>query len=443
MATMHRPRRHLPAAALSSLLIAACLTGCGDSKSPEPQRPATTETPPGRPAAPAVVQAPPRQAPKPAARPAPAPAAEPAQQQPQPAAEEQRQVVEQTEQREQVTRRTERTVEERREIARTEPQDPAPQATETPDASGPAEWLAAAEQFVDDYDLEAAESILTELIESSPRDYQVLALFGSLRYLQGAQAMRADDTTLAVERFVQSYNHYSGAVGVARRQVRIAEALHQGAGEAAAAAGLNEQALDSFRSAARVNNETQRAAYEVQTVSDLNRLAEAQVALTGLLALDSDAAYSHAARATVAMHRRDHNRARYHADEARRIDAASMPLRILEATVHRRSGRADQSLVLLHDLSSPSRAAEPVARAIAESFRTLDQPGKAAMAWELRSIVHPEAWPAAAQAAAAWLEAGQRETARWWYERARAVSPDAPEVEALSTAFQSASVWDR
>ena len=80
---------------------------------------------------------------------------------------------------------------------------------------------------------------------------------------------------------------------------------------------------------------------------------------------------------------------------------------------------------------------------IAQAFLNINEPGKAAMAWELRYIIEPSAWDAAAQAAIAWIEAGMTRPATWWYERARVAAPDSPEVQMLATVIQSARANER
>ena len=121
---------------------------------------------------------------------------------------------------------------------------------------------------------------------------------------------------------------------------------------------------------------------------------------------------------------------------ARRSDPHDVALLIEEARTLRLCGEVQGALSLLLEQSARARTTQDVAREIAEIFRLLSEPGKAAMAWELRYMHHPTAWSAATEATQAWLEAGERETARWWYELARAAAPDAGDVRALARAFR-------
>ncbi len=77
------------------------------------------------------------------------------------------------------------------------------------------------------------------------------------------------------------------------------------------------------------------------------------------------------------------------------------------------------------------RAEDSVTAEIASCYIQLSQPIKAAQAWQHRYQLHPEAWQAAAHAAAAYFDAQQRDEALWWYERARLAAPNSPEVRAL------------
>lgn len=127
-----------------------------------------------------------------------------------------------------------------------------------------------------------------------------------------------------------------------------------------------------------------------------------------------------------------------------RVDEpANLQLRLREAMLCNDCRQPQQALALLVGLDARTRATEPFAAEIARAFFGLDQPGKAAMAWELRYIIDPSAWNAAAQASIAWLEAGVNRPAHWWYERARAAAPDSPEVRMLTTVMQSARSNDR
>jgi tetratricopeptide (TPR) repeat protein len=160
-------------------------------------------------------------------------------------------------------------------------------------------------------------------------------------------------------------------------------------------------------------------------------------------ASEPEHAADHAGLATAAMEQGDCERALEHFHYARQESPDDLELRLNEARTYRHCGWPDVSLELLSELDARSRALEPVAAEIAEAHRMLNEPGRAAMAWELRYIHHPRAWRAAAHAAQAWMEAGQHRPAQWWFEQARLAAPNTPEVQALTTVIQSASVTTR
>ena len=159
------------------------------------------------------------------------------------------------------------------------------------------------------------------------------------------------------------------------------------------------------------------------------------------LALDETA--DHLALALAAADAGDCRLALQHIRRVRANDPDDLPLRLREAMFHNDCRQPRQALALLVGLDARTRGSEPVTAEIARAFFDINQPGKAAMAWELRYIIDPSAWNAAAQASIAWLEAGVHGPAHWWYERAREAAPDSPEVRMLTTIIQSARGTDR
>jgi len=137
------------------------------------------------------------------------------------------------------------------------------------------------------------------------------------------------------------------------------------------------------------------------------------------------------------MQRDDCHEALRHIRLACADDPGSLDLRLLHARMSNRCGQPRQAIAVLIDLDARTRASEPVATEMAEAYFNLNQPRKAAMTWELRYIIEPSAWDAAAQAAIAWIEAGVTRPAQWWYEQARLAAPDSPEVQMLTTVLES------
>jgi len=145
----------------------------------------------------------------------------------------------------------------------------------------------------------------------------------------------------------------------------------------------------------------------------------------------------HRAMAEAAMQRDDCREALRHIRLALADDSDSLAFRLRQARMCNRCNDPGQAIALLIDLDARTRATEPVAAEMAEAYFNLNEPRKAAMTWELRYIIDPSAWDAAAQAAIAWIEAGVSRPAQWWYQQARLAAPDSPEVQMLSTVLES------
>ncbi len=150
-----------------------------------------------------------------------------------------------------------------------------------------------------------------------------------------------------------------------------------------------------------------------------------------------DEPVDHLAMAETAMERDDCREALRHIRLARADDPDNLDLRVREAGLCNRCRQPRQAIALLIDLDARTRALQPVAAEMAVAYFALNEPGKAAMSWELRYILEPSAWDAAAQAAIAWIEAGVPRPARWWYEQARLAAPNSPEVQMLATVIES------
>ena len=145
----------------------------------------------------------------------------------------------------------------------------------------------------------------------------------------------------------------------------------------------------------------------------------------------------HRAMAEAAMQRDDCREALRHIRLALADDSDSLAFRLRQARMCNRCNDPGQAIALLIDLDARTRATEPVAAEMAEAYFNLNEPRKAAMTWELRYIIEPSAWDAAAQAAIAWIEAGVSRPAQWWYQQARLAAPNSPEVQMLSTVLES------
>ncbi len=292
----------------------------------------------------------------------------------------------------------------------------------------------AAQEYLDRNELGSAETILRSLLEKAPGDHRAHELLGRVLYTGWVLRPGGDGSDA---RLREAAAHYRRAVEHARGLDGVSAAgLHQSAGEIAAAAGDDDEALRRFREAGVLDSTNPKhPLYEAQILMRTARTGEAEAALERVLALDPDEPFAHATLAAVALERGDREAAFRHVVNARRIDPASLPLRIQEARVRRLGGAPREALLLLVGLGAEERAEEAVASEMAECYRTLGEPGRASAVWEHRYRHHPAAWRAAVRAGQAGLEAGDPERARYWLGLAKLAAPEAPEVRALESAL--------
>ena len=315
---------------------------------------------------------------------------------------------------------------------------------EAPTAAAIETSLVAAEQYLAAGNTASAAMILEALLGKAPRESRAHELYGQVLYLKGMAAGAVGDDTLAARLVSEAYDQYRAAVETAEDSSGLGPltiaGLNQSAGEIASAAGRPKQALEHFRTAGRLDPTTPKAPlYEAQLLIQLGRPEEADLALQRVLRLDPDEAYAHASLAALALQRADRDSAVRHITVARRIDPGNIALRLQQARIFRLCDEPRRALEVLLALDDSARTEEPITAEVAECYHRLNEPGKAAAAWELRYRLHPghpTAWRAAVRAAAARLEAGDRDRARWLYERARLHAPEEAEVRALGEVME-------
>ncbi len=330
-------------------------------------------------------------------------------------------------------------------VAETPPPAPAPKPAVA--ASAPVEAvsqstasLLAAEELFGNGDLDGAEGVLRELLDTSPDEYRVHEVYAELLFVKGATAQDRGDHDGAGKLFARAYVHAARAVELAEDvEPEILAGLHHRAAEFATAANRREQALTHFRAAGRIEPTASRHPLaEAQLLIELNRFEDARAALHRVLEIEPDDAFAYALLAEVNCEISLVTLA-----GARLADPDQLRLNIQNARTCHSCGRTEEALEALMTLDARSRAEEVATAEIAEVFRMVGEPGKAALIWEVRYMRHPSNWRAAAQAAEAWLKAGAPQAAQWWYGRARDAAPDAPEVRSLTAAFSSATLHDR
>ena len=234
--------------------------------------------------------------------------------------------------------------------------------------------IVAAEDYLTRNDLASARTILAKLVEEAPREHRARELYGTVLYLEGARAAQQGDHPTADALYERAYGHYRAAVEAAVEVEPLAAAgLHQSAGEIASVAGLREPALEHFQAAARLDPAVvKHPLYAAQMLIQLERFAEARLALERVLELDPHEPYAHASLATVALHEEDRESAVEHIREARAIDPGNIGILIQEARIRRQCGDPRRALELLLALDEQLRAEQAVAAEIAECYRALE-----------------------------------------------------------------------
>ncbi len=303
--------------------------------------------------------------------------------------------------------------------------------------------LEAAEQYLTAGNTANAESIIVSLLTKAPQDHRAHELYGRVLYLRSFEASIRGDEVAAARHVADAYDHYRLSVASAEAaggDPHMLAGLHQSAGEIASAAGRPDDALVHFRESGRLGPGAAKAPlYEAQILIQLGRRDEARQVLDHVLQLDPDEAYAHASLAALAMHRADREAAVGHITEARRVDPGNLALRLQEARIRRESGDPRTALELLVALDEQTRVGEAVTAEIAACYTSLDDPEKAAAAWEHRYRVHtrhPTAWRGAIHAGYARIEAGDRDRALFLYKRALLLAPHETEVRALGKALE-------
>ncbi len=298
--------------------------------------------------------------------------------------------------------------------------------------------LAAAQEYLSRNDLTSAEAILRTLIDKAPQESRAHELMGRLLFIEAIEAGSGGDQEAARPLLGAAYRHYRAAVEHSREfDPKLTAGLNQSAGEIASVAGLPVAALEHFQRAGRLDpTNPKHPLYEAQILMQAGRFPEAAESLKRVLQLDPDEAFAHASLATVALQENEPHKAIEHIKEARRIKPQTLALRVQEAKIRRLCDQPRRGLELLLGLTDPTRAREAVSYEIAECYRKLGEPARAASAWEHRFRLYPGEWAAAVKAAEAHLEAGHPAEARHWYQEATRAAPDSQELKSLAESLE-------
>ncbi len=297
--------------------------------------------------------------------------------------------------------------------------------------------LAAAQDYFAQQSFANAEMILDRLIEQAPSEYRAHELLGQVRYAQ-AQLAPPSQTLDREALLDDAYASYRRALSHCpdQEEPTIRAGLEQSAGEMAAAAGRDEDALIHFQQAREIDpTNPKHPLYVAQFLLQDERHDEATEALNRVLSLDPNEAYAHASLASIAITRREWDSAIAHIETARRISPDDLSLRVQEARVRRQCGQPRHGAQLLVNLAGEIRATPAVAGEIAACFVAMDDLQSAAAAWEHRYRFDPDDWRAAVRIGELEFDAGDRPAARYWLRQAELAAPEAPEVLALADRF--------
>jgi len=322
-----------------------------------------------------------------------------------------------------------------------EPGGAKPQAADLPaiDSAKIEKSLAAAQEYTQSQDFAKATAILVTLIEKAPNEVRGRELYGQTLAMQAKQAEQRGEELPAKELWSRAWKQYEAAVKIDDRNA----GLRHSAGSMAMMAGESAAALEQFETAAKLDpRNAQFPLFAAQLLMQQGKLAEAKASAARALEIDPDEPIAHATLAMIELEQGNHAAALERIVEARRISPDDVGLRAQHAKVLRKSGHPNDALQLLLGLSELEQAPEMVAAELAASFEAINQPAKAAAAWELAYRANaklPTAWRMAVKAAEMHAKAGATTYAWRWLDEARSRKPEAGEIKAVEEQLRKLS----
>lgn len=259
-------------------------------------------------------------------------------------------------------------------------------AAEGVDLASASAVLKAARTYIGNQELKKAEAVLRAALETRPDDAVMRGLLGDV-LLQG------EDEAGAMAQYAE----------VADRADATAEALHKagslsaGMGDYPRAIGYLSRALELDAS----NVETPILLANAQLESGLVSEAKASLAMAGVL--DEGRAMVWGMMAEIALRENRLEMATQHIAKARRLEAGSIPWRVLEARIARRAGAPDKAVLLLDGVRGEERFEPEV---VAEMASALGMLGRGEDAFAIYQVAVRER-PADAELryqAAVWAE---------------------------------------
>lgn len=281
----------------------------------------------------------------------------------------------------------------------------------------------------------AALTVARRLAERVPQDPDVRATLG--RCLLAAASDRSDDVHGALSLRREALRAYSDAARLAPTE---SEAPHSCGVIAGMLPGEDAEAVGWFREASRRRpTDPRHPLFEGLALSRQGLLDPAASALERACTLAPNDATTLASLAEVCARRGDATRAISLAAAARAAAPDDPNMRLVEARVVRLAGRAERARALLLALDTPTLASEPFARELAQCHFALGEWLDRARALERLAASQPQLTDAAIDTAMAYAEAGQRDEARYWLDRAASHGAPPHAVDAARQQIMSAS----
>lgn len=285
----------------------------------------------------------------------------------------------------------------------TPPSQAAPRVKAAPSSEAIDEALAASEKLLRAAEFEAAESIASKLAARAPNEWAAHELLGRVR---AARSLHAD----AQGRAADGARSRDAALTAYQRAVELRPAdaaLRQSLAVLLQTAGRFDDAGAQFAEASRLDpGNAQYLLFEAQSLLLRERWDEARALIAQVLELRPDEPFAYATLAEIERQSGDHDAALESIRVARRLQPASLPLRVAEARLLRLAGRPREGLELLL-AGGEAEWSDPMAiEETALGWSAVGEPARAAEAWDrclLRNPSHPTARQRAAEA---WRAAG-------------------------------------
>jgi len=283
---------------------------------------------------------------------------------------------------------------------------------------------AAAQYVAGDKDAQAS-IILEKLAQEYPKEPLVWQQLSEVRLHQGREAEAYEMMKTVIDLGHGDHGVCFNAGVIAAKLDRVDEAIIH-LQEACRLAPGDVQAplyLANLYRKTHENTKAQEQLLRVIQIDDTQHLAWGGLAQIAFVENKLDLAEQHLAR-------------------ARNLAPQFATWQILQAKVLRRRGKPDSAITLLAALG-PERYQQEVVDEIAQCWALMGLPLKAAREHVDYLNRRTEALPSAIAASRFFLMAGERTEAESWWRYAQRLSPESPEVQALSRQFEEPESEDQ